>query len=155
MSYLPVKSVNFLKSRLIFSISYFSCKQTFHIPHVCISKKIEGVLMLNIQHIIFIWRRRYWRIFKFALVYQQGSCLLRCLFFLFAYLMQIGLRMLLMELLSSILHTQRFEIDSRHNKLENQVLTLINFLVHFSLYLFIVAIIICDHYLFLLWIFYF
>ena len=63
--------------------------------------------------------------------------------------MQIGLRMLLMELLSSILHTQRFEIDSRLNKLGNQVLILIIFVVHFSVYLFIVAIIIWDHYLFL------
>ena len=45
------------------------CKQTFHISHVRISQKVKGVLMWDPQHIISIWRRRYWQIFKSALVY--------------------------------------------------------------------------------------
>ena len=28
------------------------CKQTFHIFHVCISKRVKGVLMSNLRHII-------------------------------------------------------------------------------------------------------
>ena len=32
-------------------------KQTFHISLMRISEKVEGVLMLNLQHIIFVWRR--------------------------------------------------------------------------------------------------
>ena len=88
--------------------------------------------MLNIQHIILISRRRYWWIFKFALVYLQGSCLLRCLFFWIPSLMQTGLPVLLLiELFSSILHTQLFEMDSRHNKLKDRVLILIIFLYTF------------------------
>ena len=39
-------------------------KQTFHIPHVHISQNVKDVLMWNLQHIIFIWRRRYRQIFK-------------------------------------------------------------------------------------------
>ena len=46
------------------------CKQTFHISHVRISQKV-GALMWNLQHIIFIWRQRYWQIFKSALVYLK------------------------------------------------------------------------------------
>ena len=44
-------------------------KQTDHITHVRISQKVKGVLMWNLQHIIFIWRYRYSKIFKSALVY--------------------------------------------------------------------------------------
>ena len=46
-SCLPVKFVNFLKSRLNFNIllSLNICKQTFHISHVRISQKLKGVLM--------------------------------------------------------------------------------------------------------------
>ena len=53
-------------------------KQTFHISHVHISQKVKGVLIWNLQHIIFIWRRRYWQIFRSALVYlsEQESSLL-------------------------------------------------------------------------------
>ena len=46
------------------------CKQTFHISHVHISQKVKGVLMWNLWHIIFIWRPRYWQIFKSALVWK-------------------------------------------------------------------------------------
>ena len=49
------------------------CKQTFHISHVRISQKVKGVLMWNLQHVIFKWRRRYCQIFKSALVYHQGE----------------------------------------------------------------------------------
>ena len=62
LSYLPVTFVNFLKSRLIFLL--FCC---FWIIHL-ISQNIKGVLMWNIRFIIFMWRRRYWQIFKSALV---------------------------------------------------------------------------------------
>ena len=63
--------VDFLKSRLIFNIfcCFKLCKQTFHISHVHISQKVKDVLMWNLKHIIFIWSRRYWQIFKSALVY--------------------------------------------------------------------------------------
>ena len=47
------------------------CKQTFHICHVRISQQVKGILIWNLQHIIFIWRRKYWQIFKSALVYLQ------------------------------------------------------------------------------------
>ena len=55
--------VNLLESRLFFNI--FQCfwtfvKKTFHIFHVSISQKVKGVLMWNLQHIIFIRRPRYW-----------------------------------------------------------------------------------------------
>ena len=43
-------------------------KQTFHISHVRVSRKVKGVLMGNFQH-IFIGRQRYWQILKSALVY--------------------------------------------------------------------------------------
>ena len=60
-----MKFVNFLKSRLFlsYSIALNLCNQTFHISHVLISQKVKGVLMWKLQHIIFIWRRRYWQIF--------------------------------------------------------------------------------------------
>ena len=45
------------------------CEQTFHISYVRISQKVKVVLMWNLQHIIFIWRRRYSKIFKSALVF--------------------------------------------------------------------------------------
>ena len=48
------------------------CKETFHISHVRISQKVKGVLMWNLRHIIFIWRQRYWQIFKCALVPQDN-----------------------------------------------------------------------------------
>ena len=34
------------------------CKQTFHISYMCISQNVKSVLMWNIWHIIFMWRRR-------------------------------------------------------------------------------------------------
>ena len=43
------------------------CKQTFHISHVRISQSVKGVLVSNFRYIIFMWKRRYWKIFKFAL----------------------------------------------------------------------------------------
>ena len=63
--------VDLLKSRLIFNIfcCFKLCKQTFHISHVHISHKVKYVLMWNLKHIIFRWSRRYWQIFKSALVY--------------------------------------------------------------------------------------
>ena len=33
------------------------CKQTFHISHMRISQKVKGILMWNVQQIIFIWRQ--------------------------------------------------------------------------------------------------
>ena len=39
-------------------------KQTFHISHVCISLKVKGVLMWNLQHVIFVWRQRCWLILR-------------------------------------------------------------------------------------------
>ena len=56
------------------------CKQNFHISHVRISEKVKDVLMWNLWHIIFKWRRRYWQIFKSALV---------CLSILFALTIMI------------------------------------------------------------------
>ena len=49
------------------------CKQTFHISHLRVSQKVKGILMWNLQHIIFIWRRRYWQVFIFALEYLQSN----------------------------------------------------------------------------------
>ena len=43
-------------------------KKIFHISHVRISEIVKGVLMLNLQHTVFIWRPRYWPIFRSALV---------------------------------------------------------------------------------------
>ena len=54
------------------------CKQTFHISYVRISQKIKGVFMWNLQYIISIWRRRYWQVFKSALVYLEEKQKLRC-----------------------------------------------------------------------------
>ena len=57
---------------LIFNKSSLNvCKQIFHISHVRISQKVKGVLMWNLQHIIFIKRRRYWQIFISVLVYLK------------------------------------------------------------------------------------
>ena len=42
------------------------CKQTFHKSQVRISQKVKGIFIWNLQHIIFIWRRRYYQIFKSA-----------------------------------------------------------------------------------------
>ena len=54
------------------------CKQTFHISHVHISQKVKGVLLQNIQHIIFIWKRRYWKVFQICisvpLRLENGKC---------------------------------------------------------------------------------
>ena len=41
--------------------------------HERISQKVKGVLMQNLQRNIFIWRRRYWQIFKSALVYLKST----------------------------------------------------------------------------------
>ena len=49
------------------------CKQTFPISHVRISQKVKGVLLWNLQHIIFKRRQRYCQIFKSALVYLSGE----------------------------------------------------------------------------------
>ena len=72
---MPVKFVNFLKSRIIFKLNIQLFlkvfKHTFHLSHVCISQKVKGVLMQNLQHTIFRWRQRYWQIFKSTLVYLQ------------------------------------------------------------------------------------
>ena len=65
IEYLPVKFVYFLKSRLIFNL--FCRKQIFHISHVRTSPNGKGGSVWNLQHIIFIWRQRYWHIFKSAL----------------------------------------------------------------------------------------
>ena len=43
--------------------------QTFYISQVRISQKVKGDLMWDSQHIISIWRRRYWQIFKSTLKY--------------------------------------------------------------------------------------
>ena len=64
---LPVKFVKFLKSRLFFFFFFF------HISPAGISQKVKGILIWNLQHIAFIWRQRYWQIFKFALVYPSGQ----------------------------------------------------------------------------------
>ena len=65
--------VNFWKSRLFLNILY--CSWIFvNRLFTCLTceylKKVS-VLMWNLQKIIFIWRRRYWQIFKFALVYVE------------------------------------------------------------------------------------
>ena len=52
MSYLCMKIVKFVKSRLIFSILFLNaCKQTFHILYVCISQNVKDVIMWNLWHI--------------------------------------------------------------------------------------------------------
>ena len=65
--------VNFWKSRLFLNIFY--CSWIFvNRLFTCLTceylKKVS-VLMWNLQKIISIWRRRYWQIFKFALVYVE------------------------------------------------------------------------------------
>ena len=65
--------VNFWKSGLFLNIFY--CSWIFvNRLFTCLTceylKKVS-VLMWNLQKIIFIWRRRYWQIFKFALVYVE------------------------------------------------------------------------------------
>ena len=66
-----------LKSRLIFNIFYLFLnvyKQSFHTSHVRTTQKVKGVLMWNRHHIIFIWRQRYWQIFRSALVsFKENS----------------------------------------------------------------------------------
>ena len=37
----------------------YVCKQSFHISHMRLSQKVKGVVMWNLQHIVFIGRRRY------------------------------------------------------------------------------------------------
>ena len=51
-----MKFLNVLKRGLIFYILSFLnvSKQTFHISHVRISQKVKGVLMQNLQYIIFV-----------------------------------------------------------------------------------------------------
>ena len=56
---------HYQKSRLVEN----RLKQTFHISNVRISQKVKGVLTWNLQHIIFMRTRRYWQIFKYALVH--------------------------------------------------------------------------------------
>ena len=52
LSYLRVKFVNFLNSRLIFNILFLNvCKQTFHVYHVHIFQKVKRVMMWNLQQI--------------------------------------------------------------------------------------------------------
>ena len=68
-----VKFVNCFKSRLLFNVFYcfwmFVSKLFIYLA--CAYLRVKGVLMWNLQHIIFIWRRRYWQIFKSALVCLQ------------------------------------------------------------------------------------
>ena len=45
------------------------CVNTFHKSQVCISQKVNDVIMPNLWHIISNWRRRYWLIFISVLVY--------------------------------------------------------------------------------------
>ena len=59
------------------------CRQTFHISHVHISRKVKHVLMWNFQH-IFMWKRKYWQIFTAALYtyfYNISLSVLRPTFF--------------------------------------------------------------------------
>ena len=52
-----------------FILSFLNvCKQFYHISHVHVSQNVTGVLMWNLRHIIFMWRRRVWQIFKSAVV---------------------------------------------------------------------------------------
>ena len=66
-SYLPLRFVHFLKSRLIFNIIY--CFLMF------VNKLFMYLTCANLQHIIFIWKRRYWQIFRSALAYLWWSFL--------------------------------------------------------------------------------
>ena len=52
------------------------CKQTFHISNVDISQNVKDVLMWNLQHVIFMWRRRYWQILaKFCNIHRETAVL--------------------------------------------------------------------------------
>ena len=44
----------------------------------CASQKLKGILMWKIQHIIFIWRQRYWQILKCTLVCLVVSFVFSC-----------------------------------------------------------------------------
>ena len=44
--------------------------ETLHMSHVRLSQNVKGVLMRNLWHIIFLWRRRYWQILKSALSFR-------------------------------------------------------------------------------------
>ena len=50
-------------------------KQIFHISHVHISQNVKGALLRRFQHIIFMWRWKYWQISKSALVHLQVALL--------------------------------------------------------------------------------
>ena len=71
LSYSPVKFSFFLKSRLIFNISYWLCvcKQTFCKLYWCITREFLRLKTRNFQGITFIWTQTYKTIFKSALVY--------------------------------------------------------------------------------------
>ena len=72
MSYLPVKFVNFLKSRLIFTIFYcfwIFVNKLSQILRLYISKSKRSFNMKPSTYFFFIWRRRHWRISKSGLVY--------------------------------------------------------------------------------------
>ena len=42
-------------------------QQTFHISHVCISQKVKGALMENVQHIIFIMKTKILAYFQICI----------------------------------------------------------------------------------------
>ena len=68
-----MKFVKFLKNWLIFNIFYcfwmFVNKLFTYIT--CAYLKKKGILTWNLQYIDFIWRQRYWKSFKSALVYHE------------------------------------------------------------------------------------
>ena len=75
--------INFFKYRLIFYIFYYFWMFVNDFSHTYtlrISENVKDVLMWNLQHIVFILRRRYWQIFKPALVYLQLLCYQRVIF---------------------------------------------------------------------------
>ena len=49
---------------------FFFSFATLHISQVHLSQNVKGVLMQNLWHIIFMWRRRYWQILKSALSFR-------------------------------------------------------------------------------------
>ena len=75
LSHLLVKFINFFKNRLIF-ISFYCCFWVFvnklFTYLTCASQYVKGALLWNLRHIVFMWRRRYWQIFKSVLVYLEG-----------------------------------------------------------------------------------
>ena len=80
---MPVKFVNFLKSKLFFSILLY-----------CISQKVKNLFVWNLQHIIFKWKRRYWHIFKSALEYLydedvNSQCNIYCVTVLLVWLLEV------------------------------------------------------------------